>query len=117
MNAPKRALCSFRVVEEEKKFVVVDTSHHMHTSSRIIVRNTYYAHNASKKKKQQRSEQDLNLRGHCPTDALEYYYVLYTYTFKSVSLTARTSELSLAMQVLIEQLHLSPKPPNSKIRV
>ncbi len=31
MNAPKRALCSFRVVEEEKKFVVVDTSHHMHT--------------------------------------------------------------------------------------
>ena len=50
MNAPKRALCSFRVVEEEKKFVVVDTSHHMHTSSRIIVRNTYYAHNASKKK-------------------------------------------------------------------
>ena len=22
MNAPKRALCSFRVVEEEKKFVV-----------------------------------------------------------------------------------------------
>ena len=31
MNAPKRALCSFRVVEEEKKIVVVDTSHHMHT--------------------------------------------------------------------------------------
>ena len=102
MNAPKRALCSFRVVEEEKKFVVVDTSHHMHTSSRIIVRlNTTHTTHV-KKKKQQRSEQDLNLRGHCPTDALEYYYVLYTYyTFKSVSLTARTSELSLciAMQV------------------
>ena len=54
MNAPKRALCSFRVVEEEKKFVVVDTSHHMHTYF-ITYNSTQYILRTQRKYKKRSS--------------------------------------------------------------